>query len=100
MTEQRSKRPLPARPEGSYHPAPSVDGVIAGGFIFLGALRGKGDTTEVQARSAFETLKSLGESPSTKWIFPMEFTSMLGNFMSMGGNSGGSGNGDRQNSAG
>ena len=48
----------------------------------------------------FETLKSLGESPSTKWIFPMEFTSMLGNFMSMGGNSGGSGNGDRQNSAG
>jgi hypothetical protein len=33
----------------------------------------------------FETLKSLGESPSTKWIFPMEFTSMLGNFLSMGG---------------
>ena len=32
----------------------------------------------------FETLKSLGESPSTKWIFPMEFTSMLGNFMGMG----------------
>ncbi len=59
MSEQRSKRPLPARPEGSYHPAPSVDGVIAGGFIFLGALRGKGDTTEEQARSAFETLKSL-----------------------------------------
>ncbi len=35
----------------------------------------------------FETLKSLGDSPSTKWIFPMEFTSMLGNFLSMGGNS-------------
>ena len=34
----------------------------------------------------FETLKSLGESPSTKWIFPMEFTSMLGNFLGMGGN--------------
>ena len=33
----------------------------------------------------FETLKSLGESPSTKWIFPMEFTSMLGNFLGMGG---------------
>ncbi len=29
----------------------------------------------------FETLKSLGASPSTKWIFPMEFTSMLGNFL-------------------
>ena len=34
----------------------------------------------------FETLKSLGESPSTKWILPMEFTSMLGNFMGMGSN--------------
>ena len=34
----------------------------------------------------FETLKSLGESPSTKWIFPMEFTSMLGNFLGMGTN--------------
>ncbi|PKB71012.1 MAG: hypothetical protein BZY87_07945 [SAR202 cluster bacterium Io17-Chloro-G6] len=34
----------------------------------------------------FETLKSLGDSPSTKWIFPMEFTSMLGNFMGMGSN--------------
>lgn len=34
----------------------------------------------------FETLKSLGESPSTKWIFPMEFTSMLGNFLGMGAN--------------
>ncbi len=39
----------------------------------------------------FDTLKSLGESPSTKWIFPMEFTSMLGNFLGMGGNQG---NGD------
>ena len=34
----------------------------------------------------FETLKSLGESPSTKWIFPMEFTSMLSPFLGMGGN--------------
>ena len=32
----------------------------------------------------FETLKSLGASPSTKWIFPMEFTSMLGNFLGVG----------------
>jgi regulator of protease activity HflC (stomatin/prohibitin superfamily) len=29
----------------------------------------------------FETLKSLGSSPSTKYIFPMEFTSMLENFL-------------------
>jgi regulator of protease activity HflC (stomatin/prohibitin superfamily) len=43
----------------------------------------------------FETLKSLGASPSTKWIFPMEFTSMLSPFLGMGqGNEQqGSGNG-------
>ena len=29
----------------------------------------------------FETLKSIGTSPSTKYIFPMEFTSMLDNFL-------------------
>ncbi len=29
----------------------------------------------------FETLKSIGSSPSTKYIFPMEFTSMLDNFL-------------------
>jgi regulator of protease activity HflC (stomatin/prohibitin superfamily) len=42
----------------------------------------------------FETLKSLGDSPSTKWIFPMEFTSMLGNFLGMGGQD----NGDNKSS--
>ena len=29
----------------------------------------------------FETLKSIGTSPSTKYIFPMEFTSMMSNFL-------------------
>ncbi|MBI5840129.1 MAG: SPFH/Band 7/PHB domain protein [Chloroflexi bacterium] len=29
----------------------------------------------------FETLKTIGTSPSTKYIFPMEFTSMLDNFL-------------------
>ena len=32
----------------------------------------------------FETLKSIGASPSTKYIFPMEFTSMLDNFLGKG----------------
>jgi len=32
----------------------------------------------------FETLKSIGASPSTKYIFPMEFTSMLNNFLGKG----------------
>ncbi len=36
----------------------------------------------------FDTLKSLGNSPSTKWIFPMEFTSMLSPFLGMGSRSG------------
>ena len=34
----------------------------------------------------FDTLKSLGSSPSTKFIFPMEFTSMLSPFLGMGNN--------------
>lgn len=29
----------------------------------------------------FETLRAIGASPSTKYIFPMEFTSMLSNFL-------------------
>ena len=29
----------------------------------------------------FETLKSVGMSPSTKYIFPMEFTSLLESFL-------------------
>jgi regulator of protease activity HflC (stomatin/prohibitin superfamily) len=29
----------------------------------------------------FETLKSIGTSPSTKYIFPMEFSTMLGDFV-------------------
>ena len=36
----------------------------------------------------FETLKSIGASPSTKFIFPMEFTSMLQPFLGLGGNKG------------
>ncbi len=34
----------------------------------------------------FETLKAIGASPSTKYIFPLEFTSMLENFMKARGN--------------
>jgi len=33
----------------------------------------------------FETLKSVGASPSTKYIFPMEFTSLLDNFLGKDG---------------
>ncbi|MEE9325635.1 MAG: SPFH domain-containing protein [Dehalococcoidia bacterium] len=36
----------------------------------------------------FDTLKELGASPSTKFIFPMEFTGMLRPFINMAGNSG------------
>jgi regulator of protease activity HflC (stomatin/prohibitin superfamily) len=34
----------------------------------------------------FQTLKELGASPSTKYIFPMEFTSLLAPFLRMGSN--------------
>ena len=40
--------------------------------------------TKTMSLQYFETLKSLGASPSTKWIFPMEFTSMLSGFTGMG----------------
>jgi len=33
----------------------------------------------------FDTLKSIGMSPSTKYIFPMEFTSLLDNFLGKDG---------------
>ncbi|MDE2780636.1 MAG: SPFH/Band 7/PHB domain protein [Chloroflexota bacterium] len=42
----------------------------------------------------FDTLKSLGSSPSTKFIFPMEFTSMLSPFLGMGNNQQPSNGGD------
>ena len=39
----------------------------------------------------FETLKQLGEGPATKFIFPMEFTSMLQSFVGGRGSTGDSG---------
>ncbi len=46
----------------------------------------------------FDTLKSLGSSPSTKFIFPMEFTSMLSPFLGMGGNQQSGSGGNNENS--
>ena len=41
----------------------------------------------------FETLKELGGSPATKFIFPMEFTGLLQPFINMAGGGGKSGDG-------
>ncbi|MFT3895999.1 MAG: SPFH domain-containing protein [Anaerolineales bacterium] len=41
----------------------------------------KGIDQKTMTLQYFETLKSIGSSPSTKYIFPMEFTSMLDNFL-------------------
>jgi regulator of protease activity HflC (stomatin/prohibitin superfamily) len=41
----------------------------------------KGIDQRTMTLQYFETLKSIGASPSTKYIFPMEFTSMLNNFL-------------------
>ena len=46
----------------------------------------------------FDTLKSLGSSPSTKFIFPMEFTSMLSPFLGMGSNQQSGNGGTNENS--
>ncbi len=46
----------------------------------------------------FDTLKSLGASPSTKFIFPMEFTSMLSPFLGMGNNQQTNSGGSTENS--
>ena len=49
--------------------------------------------TKTMSLQYFDTLKALGSSPSTKFIFPMEFTSMLSPFLGMGGgNQPGNGN--------
>ena len=48
----------------------------------------------------FETLKSLGESPSTKWIFPMEFTNMLAPFLGMAASNRGQSGGNSDSSNG
>ncbi|MCL4268500.1 MAG: SPFH/Band 7/PHB domain protein [Anaerolineales bacterium] len=45
----------------------------------------KGVDQKTMTLQYFETLKSLGMSPSTKYIFPMEFTSMLDNFLGKDG---------------
>jgi len=41
----------------------------------------KGIDQKTMTLQYFETLKSVGMSPSTKYIFPMEFTSLLDNFL-------------------
>jgi regulator of protease activity HflC (stomatin/prohibitin superfamily) len=41
----------------------------------------KGVDSQTITLQYFETLKSMAASPSTKYIFPLEFTSMLGDFM-------------------
>ena len=43
----------------------------------------------------FETLKQLGSSPSTKFIFPMEFTNLLTPFTRLAGGTNGSDSSER-----
>ena len=60
----------------------------------------KGVDAKTMSLQYFETLKTIGESPSTKYVFPLEFTNFLRPFASMfGGDSdggGGSGNPSRK----
>ncbi len=43
--------------------------------------------TKTMTLQYFDTLKSLGQGPATKFIFPMEFTSMLSSFIGTASNS-------------
>ena len=51
----------------------------------------KGVDGKTMSLQYFETLKQLGASPSTKFVFPMEFTGMLKPFIAMAGDSENSG---------
>ncbi|MCZ6866189.1 MAG: SPFH/Band 7/PHB domain protein, partial [Chloroflexi bacterium] len=46
----------------------------------------------------FEVLKELGSSPATKFVFPMEFTSMLQPFLNFAGNKSNQGDGQDEGS--
>ena len=41
----------------------------------------KGVDSKTMTLQYFETLKAMGTSPSTKYIFPMEFTNLLSDFI-------------------
>ncbi len=58
----------------------------------------KGVDAKTMSLQYFDTLKTIGESPSTKYVFPLEFTNFLRPFASMfGGDSdGGGGNPSRK----
>ena len=47
------------------------------GFVFLGV---KGVDAKTMALQYLDALKSIGQSPSTKYIFPLEFTSIFSKF--------------------
>ncbi len=53
----------------------------------------QGIDSKTMSLQYFETLKELGSSPSTKFIFPMEFTGVLKPFMNMAANAEGDGTG-------
>jgi hypothetical protein len=51
---------------------------VALGQIYAAASKVDQKTMTLQY---FDTLKAIGASPSTKYVFPMEFTGMLANFL-------------------
>ena len=53
----------------------------------------KGVDAKTMSLQYFDTLKTIGESPSTKYVFPLEFTNFLRPFASMFGGDSGDGDG-------
>jgi len=56
----------------------------------------KGVDAKTMSLQYFDTLKTIGESPSTKYVFPLEFTNFLRPFASMFGGEGSDGGGRRR----
>ena len=61
----------------------SFHGIVAAFFTIYGVAQNiDANTLSLQY---FDTLKALGASESTKFIFPMEFTNLLNPFIKMAG---------------
>jgi regulator of protease activity HflC (stomatin/prohibitin superfamily) len=57
----------------------------------------KGVDAKTMSLQYFDTLRAIGESPSTKYVFPLEFTNFLRPFGSMFGEGGDGGGAQRRN---
>ena len=58
-----------------------VNRVLGGGYLEKIYEKAQAIDQKTMTLEYFDTLKSLGASESTKYIFPMEFTSLISDFV-------------------